>query len=417
MWRNDNGRWYRREELYDLIWSKPIQQLAKEFGMSDVALAKKCKAVGLPRPGRGYWAKIEAGMKVRKPKLPKVSRGQLDRIWISTRQAAIVEVVKLDQKVLDEVAELLIPENRIKVRSDFKGAHKLVRNSRKLLSAGHVSEYGRLFKRVADGTCLDVSVSRQSLDRTLLLFDAILITLEKHRFVIKTINDRGQHGTYLVRDGVEMKLSAFEKSNRSDHVPTAKELQKAKDNWWSSHPKWDYEPSGEIEIVLSRWPLNQRHLKDLKSCSLEERVTDIVCEIVESNELLRIEHARMEEIRRRELEERRLAEIRRRVEAEELKRRQELIQQAVDWDTAAKIRSYLKVCLDSVEELPADDTSRERMADWIKWGNINADLIDPLKNGAQSSLMKRSLDPPDVGKDSFDYRSLVSSSGVSSRNT
>ncbi|MGB7069070.1 MAG: hypothetical protein WBD22_06210 [Pyrinomonadaceae bacterium] len=404
MWRNENGRWYGREELFDLIWSKSIQQLAKEFGMSDVALAKKCKAVGLPRPGRGYWAKIEAGMKVRKPNLPKAPRGQVDRVWITTRPVAKMEVVKLDQQVLEEVAELLIPENRIKVRTDFKGAHELVRNSRKLLSAGQVSEYGRLFKRVADGACLDVSVSRQALDRTLLLFDAILNTLEKHRFAIKTTDDRGQHGTYLIRDGVEMKLSAFEKSNRSDHVPTAKELKNEKEYRWSYRQKWDYSPSGEIEIVLTRWPLNERHWKDLKSVSLEERVTDIVCEIIESNELLRIEDAKREEIRRRELEERRLAKIRRRVEAEELKRRQELIQQAIDWDTAAKIRSYLKVCMASVEELPADDTNREGMVDWIKWGSINADLIDPIKNGAQSSLMERSLDPPDVETDFVDYR-------------
>lgn len=133
-------------------------------------------------------------------------------------------------------------------------------------------------------------------------------------------------------------------------------------------------------------------------------MTDIVSEIIESNELLRIEHAKREETRRREIEQRRLAEIRRRVEAEELKRRQELIQQAIDWDTAAKIRSYLKVCMASVEELPADDTNRERMVDWIKWGSINADLIDPIKNGAQSSLMERSLDPPDVETDFVDYR-------------
>jgi len=404
MWRSAEGRCYGREELFDLIWSKPIQQLAKEFGMSDVAMAKKCKAVGIPRPGRGYWAKIEAGMKARKPKLPKATRGQVDRIWITTRQAKKVEVVKLDQKVLDEVAELLIPENRIPVRSDFRGAHELVRNSRKLLSSGHVSEYGRLFKRVADGKCLDVHVSRQALDRTLLLFDAILNILEKHKFAIKTTDDRGQHGIYLIRDGVEMKLSAFEKSTRSDHIPTAKELQKEKEYGWSSYPKWDYAPSGEIELVLSRWPLNHRHWKDLKSCSLEERVTDIVCEIIESNELLRIEHAKREEIRRREVEERRLAEIRRPVEAEELKCRQELIQRAVDWDTAAKIRSYLKVWIDSVEELPADDTTREKMADWIQWSSTNADLIDPIKNGAQSDLMDTVLDPPDVVIDRFDYR-------------
>lgn len=363
MWRNEDGRWYGREELFDLIWSKPIQQLAKEFGMSDVALAKKCKAVGIPRPGRGYWAKIEAGMKAKKPKLPKATRGQVDRIWITTRQAKKVEVVKLDQKVLDEVAELLIPENRISVRSEFKGAHQLVRNSRKLLRAGHVSEYGRLFKRIADGTCLDVSVSRQALDRTLLLFDAILSTLEKHKFVVTTSNDRGRHGTHLIRDGVEMKLSAFEKSKRSDHVPTAKELQKERENGWSHYPKWDHTPSGEIEIVLSRWPFNDRHWKDLKSFELEERVTDIVCEIIESNELLRIEHAKREETRRREIEERRLAEIRRRVEAEELQRRQELIQQAVDWDAAAKVRSYLKACMETFEGLPMDDRKREKIAD------------------------------------------------------
>lgn len=300
-----------------------------------------------------------------------------------------MEVVKLGQKVIDEVEELLIPENRIPVRSDFKGAHELGRNSRKLLSAGHVSEYGRLFKRVADGTCLDVHVSRQALDRTLLLFDAILNTLEKHKFAIKTTDDRGQHGTYLIRDGVEMKLSAFEKSTRSDHVPTAKELQKEKEFGWSSYPKWDHAPSGEIELVLSRWPLNQRHWKDLKSCSLEERVTDIVCEIIESNELLRIEEAKREEIRRREIEERRLAEIRRRVEAEELQRRQELIQQAVDWDAAANIRSYLKDCMETFEGLPMDDTKREKIAEWIRWGSTNADLIDPIKNGAQSDLMER----------------------------
>ena len=52
----DNGRFFSREELYELIWSKPIAQLAKGFGLSDVALTKKCKHLGIPRPGRGYWA-------------------------------------------------------------------------------------------------------------------------------------------------------------------------------------------------------------------------------------------------------------------------------------------------------------------------------------------------------------------------
>ena len=29
-----------RSKLYELVWSKPVVELAKEFGISDVALAK-----------------------------------------------------------------------------------------------------------------------------------------------------------------------------------------------------------------------------------------------------------------------------------------------------------------------------------------------------------------------------------------
>jgi hypothetical protein len=38
-----------REQLYELVWSKPMQYLAKEYGVSDRAMAKLCarKQVGL----------------------------------------------------------------------------------------------------------------------------------------------------------------------------------------------------------------------------------------------------------------------------------------------------------------------------------------------------------------------------------
>ncbi len=55
-----------REELYDRVWSTPMQKLALEFGLSDVGLAKVCKRHKIPRPSRGYWAKLESGKKVQK---------------------------------------------------------------------------------------------------------------------------------------------------------------------------------------------------------------------------------------------------------------------------------------------------------------------------------------------------------------
>ena len=46
------------EELYQLVWEQPIHALAKEFGLSDVGLAKVCKRHNIPRPERGHWATL-----------------------------------------------------------------------------------------------------------------------------------------------------------------------------------------------------------------------------------------------------------------------------------------------------------------------------------------------------------------------
>ena len=47
------------EQLYDLVWSEPMQRLAEQSGISDVAIAKHCHKLGLPVPERGYWNKLQ----------------------------------------------------------------------------------------------------------------------------------------------------------------------------------------------------------------------------------------------------------------------------------------------------------------------------------------------------------------------
>jgi transposase len=53
-----------KEELEKLLWEVPTTILAKRFGVSDVALAKLCKRIGIDKPPRGYWAKKAAENKV-----------------------------------------------------------------------------------------------------------------------------------------------------------------------------------------------------------------------------------------------------------------------------------------------------------------------------------------------------------------
>ena len=46
-----------------------MSKLGRQFGISDVALRKKSKKHNMPTPGVGYWAKVVAGSKPRRPKL------------------------------------------------------------------------------------------------------------------------------------------------------------------------------------------------------------------------------------------------------------------------------------------------------------------------------------------------------------
>ena len=65
---------YDREKIYQEIWSEPIQHVAKRYNLSDVGLAKVCRKLNIPRPGRGYWAIKAAGKVVPKqPPLPELS--------------------------------------------------------------------------------------------------------------------------------------------------------------------------------------------------------------------------------------------------------------------------------------------------------------------------------------------------------
>ena len=55
-----------REQLYDLVWSEPMQRRAKQIGISDVAIAKHCRKLGMPVPKRGYRNKLQVGKPVTK---------------------------------------------------------------------------------------------------------------------------------------------------------------------------------------------------------------------------------------------------------------------------------------------------------------------------------------------------------------
>jgi hypothetical protein len=57
---------YEREKLYQEVWAEPVKMVARRYGVSDVALAKTCRKLAIPLPGRGYWARLRAGQTMKR---------------------------------------------------------------------------------------------------------------------------------------------------------------------------------------------------------------------------------------------------------------------------------------------------------------------------------------------------------------
>lgn len=76
-----------REALFDRVWSVPVERLAREWGLSGRGLAKACRRLRVPVPSRGYWARVAAGQRVRRPQLPKLPPGQAEKVVVRVPEA------------------------------------------------------------------------------------------------------------------------------------------------------------------------------------------------------------------------------------------------------------------------------------------------------------------------------------------
>lgn len=87
-WRPD-GRQIRlsRVDLFERIWSVPVETIAKEWGLSGRGLAKACRRLRIPVPPRGFWARIRNGQKIRRPRLPNLEAGEAEEIVIRAPHA------------------------------------------------------------------------------------------------------------------------------------------------------------------------------------------------------------------------------------------------------------------------------------------------------------------------------------------
>ncbi len=189
-----------RHELYKLVWSEPMARLAKNYGLSDVGLAKICKKYNIPRPGRGYWARKQAGERVTITRLPKKDNNPIISIRVYPASPS-------KDKARRSNLPVQVPKN-ICVPEELNNPHPLVMKTIGILESAKTDDTGVLTPPKKE--CLDVRVSRECLDRALRIIDTLIKALTEVGFTISVSG-----GATLVRIGdVYFEISLREELKR-----------------------------------------------------------------------------------------------------------------------------------------------------------------------------------------------------------
>jgi len=102
-----------REDLYALVWQKPMSRVAPDFGITGNGLAKICRKIDVPYPPRGYWAKKEYGKPVIVTKLPKQKDGIPNGVHIRPSPKKTVHppiVMEVTKRARDKTKNIKAPK-------------------------------------------------------------------------------------------------------------------------------------------------------------------------------------------------------------------------------------------------------------------------------------------------------------------
>lgn len=215
---------FTRRQLFDLVWSKPIQQLAKEYGYSDVGLAKICRKHNIPLPPRGYWSKVSAGINTKIPNFVTADHEQ--NISIPLKKAITEEEVKHKKNQRELQREILTSVGEINISSPIESHHPITRNTRKFFnttinklaiierSRTMPDDYFSIINVVYRGrirckkeNCFHMTVSEPLVDRALNILDALVKNLDIHGFKIQNGQEKGPVQAYKDNEVINFSIS------------------------------------------------------------------------------------------------------------------------------------------------------------------------------------------------------------------
>ncbi|RAO74953.1 hypothetical protein [Dyella jiangningensis] len=368
---------YTWQELFDKVWEQPLLQIAKEIGVSDVALGKACRKAGIPLPGRGYWAKSER----------ERARTRSKRTAKHDAQPITFEVLK-PEFVLKVPKPTGNPADRVPVPAKLSDHHPLI--ERTLNIAKRIKPYdGRLVLKKG----LDVRVSPEAFDRAIRIFDTI-IKWSQAKGCTWRVTTEGK--TVVTCDGESMKVGLKERLTKKERPrpppPPVRPGERQLPNFAALHPEYDWISTNQLTFTIDEYVdvFVRKNWNDAKVVTMEDRVHDIVSTFPVMALAIRDTRERSE-ARRREYEEeaQREEDAKRKAEALRLVRKR-MINHMQRWEQSVRIHRFC----DAVEATASRDQESVQAVVWLSWAREQADLLNPL-SGDLKRLLSLSVKVPE----------------------
>lgn len=383
------GNTYNRQKLYQEVWTKPVVEVAVQYGVSDVAIHKVCKSLNIPVPPRGYWAKLRSGEKLKRPSLPatdgiieKTGARTFDGIKKAGAKPQVLGFLKESerQKVLFAAQQIQMPVENSRFNKEIIAYKSVVKEWNKINTKPDGAE--RSTKNYYNRPpFLAGIISNETLTRVYRILNALFSQIESFGGFV---ND----DLSLQIRNEQVYLEFIEGQDQIKHVITKQEAQDIlvyedakRHHSWAPEPKirkYDYVFNGRLRISIRQ----SKYFRDTDKVNVESRLGEMLIELYEESEVVRIDREAHEKAQRQREEEERLREERRNRYNAEVEQTIGLTNVAQDYDVACKIRAYISA-------LESNETMDEKTALWIAWAKKKADWFDPTIAGTDELLGKR----------------------------
>lgn len=353
-----NKKGFKRKELYDLVWSKPLTTLAKELNFDAYNLRKICKQHNIPLPQSGHWQKIKHNKKVSKIIFPvDVEKDKTIILFLDENgHVAYNPQGKVKSKLKTEIETS--KELSLKVPDKLSKPHKYIIATKEYHKAVKIRNKSRNWSMKIDkADVLSISVSDGLFPRALRFMDTLVKVIEKRGYSFNTSNR-----TEIVIQDQTYNIRLTEKNRR---------VKRETDTSWD---EFDLVLTGNLCLKLDRsYPIKE--WSDTKTTVLEDKLADILVWIelkAKEDKERQIENA----IRREKQEKNRKKEEELQKQKEqELSKFKELFSMATRWHKAEYLRDFIK-------EIESNDLKlqfqNEVINDTIQWAKEKADWYDPL---------------------------------------